>query len=146
MATSSAWVSVTVKCGQEVLCPWSVVKCSWDDNFGSLLTKVGGIDMEDRTMTKIAISRTEKFVDPTHVVPPEAPIILCEQFNCFHVCLYVSAAVSMETESAQVQDRRNAFAVLMAQYWWCIFGFKLDLFFLSLLKFLLCLILYNVFS
>ena len=41
-----------------------------------------------------------KFVDPTHVyvVPPEAPIILCEQFNFFHVCLYVSAAASMETE------------------------------------------------
>ena len=53
MATSSAWVSVTVKCGQEVLCPRSVVKCSWDDKFGSFLTKVGGFGMEERTMTKI---------------------------------------------------------------------------------------------
>ena len=114
MATSSAWVSVIVKCDQEVLCPQSVVKCSWDDKFGSLLTKVGGIGMEERTMTKTVISRTERFVDPTHVVPPDAPIILCEQFNCFHVCLYVSAAVSTETERAQAPDRRNAFDVLMA--------------------------------
>ena len=114
MGTSSAWVSVIVKCDQEVLCPRSVMKCSWDDKFGSLLTKVGGIGMEERTMTKIVISKTEKFVDPTHIVPPDAPIILCEQFNCFHVCLYVSAAASMETERAQVPDRRNAFDVLMS--------------------------------
>ena len=90
MATSFAWVSVVVKCGQDVLCPRSVVKCSWDDKFGSLLTQVGGIGMEERIMTKIIISKTEKFTDPTHIVPRDAPIILCEQFNCFHVCCSLS--------------------------------------------------------
>ena len=70
--------------------------------------------MEERTMTKIVISRTEKFTDPTHVVPPDAPIILCEQFNCFHECLYIAAVASMETERTQSLDRKNAFDVLMA--------------------------------
>ena len=115
MATSSAWVSVVVKscCGQRILFPRSIVKCSWDDRFGSLLMKVGGHDMEGRTITRIVIARTEKFIDPTHIVPPDVPIMLCEQFNCFHACLYVEeSSGSMETESASTQ--RNAFDVLMA--------------------------------
>lgn len=106
MATSSAWVSVVVKScsGQGVLFPRSIVKCSWDDRFGSLLMKVGGHDMEGRTIAKIVIAKTEKFTDPTHIVPPDAPIVLCEQFNCFHACLYVEeSSHSMETESVSTE-------------------------------------------
>ena len=112
MATSSAWVSVVVKScsGQQVYFPRSIVKCSWDDRFGSLLMKVGGHDMEGRTIAKIVIAKTEKFTDPT---PPDAPIVLCEQFNCFRACLYVEeSSHSMETES--VYTERNSFDVLMA--------------------------------
>lgn len=113
MATSCAWVSVVVKCGPTVLYPRTIVKCSWDDKFGSLLTRVGGMDMEGRTLTKIAISRTEKFTDPVHVVPPDAPIILCEQFNCFYACLTISPD-TMNSESSQPMHSKNAFDVLMA--------------------------------
>ena len=100
MATSSAWVSVVVKssCGQNLF-PRTVMKCSWDDRFGSLLVKVGGHGMEGSTITNIVIARNEIFTDPTHIVPADAPVILCEQFNCFHACLYVEeSSRSMETE------------------------------------------------
>ena len=69
--------------------------------FGSLLVKVGGHGMEGSTITNIVIARNEKFTDPTHIVPADAPVILCEQFNCFHAqaCLYVEeSSRSMETE------------------------------------------------
>ena len=102
MATYSAWVSVVVKScyGQKNLFPRSIVKCSWDDRFGSLLVKIGGHDMEGSTITNIVIAKTETFTDPTHIVPAYAPIILCEQFNYFHACLYVEeSSRSMETES-----------------------------------------------
>ena len=115
MATSSAWVSVVVKscCGQRILFPRSIVKCSWDDRFGSLLVKIGGHDMEGSTITNIVIAKTEKFTDPTHIVPADAPIILCEQFNCFYACLYVEES-SRNMENESVSTRRNAFDVLMA--------------------------------
>ena len=75
------------------------MKCSWDDRFGSLLVKVGGHGMEGSTITNIVIARNEKFTDPTHIVPADAPVILCEQFNRFHACLYVEeSSRSMETE------------------------------------------------
>ena len=64
MATSSAWVS-----GQRILFPRSIVKCSWDDRFGSLLVKIDGHDMEGSTITNIVIAKTEKFTDPAHIVP-----------------------------------------------------------------------------
>ena len=69
--------------------PRLIVKCSWDDRFGSLVVKIGGHDMEGSTITNIVIAKTEKFTDPTHIVPADAPIILCEQSNCFYACLYV---------------------------------------------------------
>ena len=52
MATSSAWVSVVVKsyCGQNIQFPRSIVKHSWDDQFGFLVMKVGGHDMEGRAV------------------------------------------------------------------------------------------------
>ena len=42
--------------------------------------KVGGHDMEGKTISKIVIARTEKFTDPTHLVLPDAPIVLCIPF------------------------------------------------------------------
>ena len=83
------------------------MKCSWEDTFGLLLTKVGG---HDRTIMNIVIAKTEKFIDPTQV-PPDSPITLCEQFNCYHVCLYVQSSSSME--ASEPMSGRNAFDVLM---------------------------------
>ena len=39
---------------------------------------------------KIQISSTEKFVDPVHIVPVDAPVSLCEQSKCFNVCITVA--------------------------------------------------------
>ena len=61
-----------------------VVKCSWEDSFGCILEKLG---QPEATITKIEISANEKFADPVHAVPPDAPILLCEQFKCFYVCI-----------------------------------------------------------
>ena len=37
MATSSAWLSILVKRGQDIVKPRTVVKCSWEETFGALL-------------------------------------------------------------------------------------------------------------
>lgn len=44
------------------------MKCSWGDIFGLLLTKVGGHDMEDRTIVNIVNAKTETFIDPSYCV------------------------------------------------------------------------------
>ena len=61
----------------------------------------------------MVISRSEKFIDPTHIVPPDTPIVLCEQFNCYHVCLNVEN-VNMDPEAMQSSGSRNLYDVLMA--------------------------------
>ena len=33
MATSLAWLSILVKCGQDIVKPRTVVKCSWEETF-----------------------------------------------------------------------------------------------------------------
>ncbi len=85
---SFAWLSVIVKSGLNVIHPRTIVKCNWDDRFCSLLTK---LKYEQATVIKIEISRTEKFVDPVHIVPMDAPVILCEQFNCYNVCVHTDS-------------------------------------------------------
>ena len=107
MATLSAWLSVLVKRGQEVIKPRTVVKCSWEDTFGSLLDK---LDVTQVSIELIQIAANEKFTDPVHVVPIDAPVIICDQFKCMHVCITIE---SMETIHAS-ERRPNAFCVLMA--------------------------------
>ena len=41
----------------------------------------------EATIMKIEISANEKFADPVHAVPLDTPILLCEQFKCFYVCI-----------------------------------------------------------
>ena len=43
---------------KKILFPRLIVKCSWDDQFGSLLVKIGGHDMEGSTITNIVIAKT----------------------------------------------------------------------------------------
>ena len=96
-----------VKRGQEVVKPRTVVKCSWEDTFGSLLDK---LDMTQVSIELVQIAANEKFTDPVHVVPIDAPVIIYDQLKCMHVCITIE---SMETIRASEQ-RPNAFDVLMA--------------------------------
>ena len=74
MATSFAWLSVMIKQGQNVVKGRTIMKCSWEDTFGSLLEKFD--DLSDKSVEKIQISRNESFIDPVHVVPIDAPVSL----------------------------------------------------------------------
>ena len=95
---TSAWLSVIVKKAERVVKGREILKCSWEDTYGSLLLK---LRMEKETISYIVISRTEKFCDPCHKVPVDAPVILCEQFNCMHVCIYLEAEASTVTPPAR---------------------------------------------
>ena len=81
MATSSAWLSILVKRGQDIVKPRTVMKCSWEEMFGALLDK---LDLPETTIEKVHISANEKFIDPVHVVPIDAPVCLCDPFKCMH--------------------------------------------------------------
>ncbi len=84
MATSFAWLSVMVKCNGRVIKPRKVLKCSWEDDFRSLLKMM---EMPEQTIvSKIQISNNEKFIDPVHEVPDSGPLSLCDQFGCMFVC------------------------------------------------------------
>ena len=88
----------------------TIVKCSWEDTFGSLLNRFEGLS--DRTVEKIQISKNENFIDPVHLVPIDAPVSLCSQFGCANVCVFIA-----ESEVAPREMSRsgpNAFDRLMA--------------------------------
>ncbi len=87
MAGSCAWLSVTVRRCQEVLKARQVVQCPWDDCFASLLSKIDS-KFEEETISHIHISRNENFLDP-HVVDATAPVSICHQFTCMHVCIFL---------------------------------------------------------
>ena len=107
LPTLSAWLSVLIKRGQEIVKPRTVVKYSWEDTFGSLLDK---FDMTEVGIEKVQIAANEKFTDPVHVVPIDAPVIICDQFKCMHVCISIE-----NIERIPASERRpNAFDVLMA--------------------------------
>ena len=107
MATLSAWLSVLVKRGLEIVKPRTVVKCLREDTFGSLLEK---LDVTNVSVEKVQIASNEKFTDPVHVVPLDAPVIICDQFKCMHVCISIEDIVRMSPSERQP----NAFEVLMA--------------------------------
>ena len=88
----------------------TVVKCSWEDTFGSLLDKFKGLS--DRTIEKIQISKNESFIDPVHVVPIDAPVSLCNQFGCVNVCVFI--AESEVAPRGMSRSGANAFDRLMA--------------------------------
>ena len=98
------------QCGSELpIKQKRVVKYSWEDSFGCILEK---LDQPEATITKIKISANEKFADPVHAVSPDAPIVLCEQFKCFYVCITME---KVRSRSLSVPSgERNAFDVWMA--------------------------------
>ena len=98
MATSNAWLSVMVKSCSTIVKPRNIVKCSWEDNFRSLVEKM---DMPKETaINKIQISNNEKFIDPVHVVPESAPLSLCDQFKCMFVCIHTEGAEGAPVSTA----------------------------------------------
>lgn len=69
-----------VKSGYRILKHRSAVKCSWTDKFQDLY--------EEHPITKVEISKDDTLKDPT-IVPPDAPVSLCSQFQCSYVCIFV---------------------------------------------------------
>ena len=98
MATSSAWVSVTIKCDHEVIKARQVVQCTWESSFGSLLLKYD--KLEGETISHVYISKQENFLDPNSV-PVTAPVSLCEQFSCNYVCIYLKRDEEVEPPTTQ---------------------------------------------
>ena len=81
MASSTntvAWPSVMVKRLQTVVKERIILKCFWDDSFGSLLLKFGCDDLEAETIHEAIISNNNKFIDPCHKVPIDAPVSVCD--------------------------------------------------------------------
>ena len=86
MATSFAWISVLAKRADQVVKGREILKCSWEDTFGSLLLRFGD-EMKAEKISHV-ISKSKKFIDPCHKVPVDAPVTLCVQFGCNNVCIY----------------------------------------------------------
>ena len=85
--STAAWFSVIVKCAQTIVKERTILKCSWDDSFGSLLLKFGCDDLEEETIHEVIISNNDKFVDPRHKVPVDAPVSVCDHAAWLHVPL-----------------------------------------------------------
>ena len=106
MAVSSAWLSVLVKRAETVIKPREILQCSWTDSFASLLLKYGS-DLQSERISHVVIALNEKFVDPCHRVPADAPLSLCDQFSCRNVCVY------LETTNVSLTAERTIASVLM---------------------------------
>jgi len=105
---ADAWLLVLVKCGDELIKPRQVVKCDWGETFAALLDK---LDLQEMSVAQVEISTNEKFNDPVHTVPINAPLSLTDQFKCSFV------RFSLESGPQQPMDPqagRNAADLLMA--------------------------------
>ena len=90
MASSSVtWLSVIVKSSQQIVKDRTILKCSWEDTTGSLLLRLGN-DLEAETIYDVVISNNDKFVDPHHKVPIDAPVIVRDHYCCMFLCLYLT--------------------------------------------------------
>ena len=96
----ASWVSVTVKCGGEVVQARQVVQCARECSFASMLPKIDP-QYEEETISHVHISKEESFVDP-HVVPLTAPVLLCEQFGCLHACIFLKRDMEVEPPTRTV--------------------------------------------
>ena len=78
-----------------------MLKCEWNQSFGSLLEQLDGLE---ETIEKIEISKNESFVDPVHVVPVDAPVSLCKQFDCSFVCIHIAQRDSVPSDEASMPN------------------------------------------
>ena len=86
-----------------------MVKCSCEETFGLLVSKVAPEFQEER-VKRIVISTEEKF-DSVHEVSFDAPISVCKLFNCKHCCIYIESSDSASSSAAQVP--KNVFTLFM---------------------------------
>ena len=114
MAGSSAWLSVIVKHGQQIVKDRTIFQCAWEDTFGSLLLKFGS-KLEAETINQVVIVKNEKYLDPCHKVPVDAPVSLCDQFGCLFIYLYLS---EMQTTGlVVVREALTCISPIEAQYY-----------------------------
>ena len=112
--SSFLWPSVTIKIALETyLVRRKVLKIESCCTFGELLEKAAGRGVEGRIVDKIQTCKNEKFVDPVHEVPLDAPVVLCEQYGtnvCYHL---TNNEASSSTSTHSSTGVRNLFEVLM---------------------------------
>ncbi len=78
-----AYLSVFCKRNGAVVYPRTIVNCSWEDTFGEIVIKLDKIP-EEAVVEKILISKSEKLLDPSHIVSLDTPIAVCEQYGCYN--------------------------------------------------------------
>ena len=101
-ASSYAWPSVVVYTEATLVKTRTIVKCDWSDNFGALLERLGDA-FDNETVLKEAISN-EKLINPTHVVPLDAPVRLLQTYDCHYDSYYLAASIAA-SEEAQTQQQ-----------------------------------------
>ena len=62
---SFAWPSVMVLKGSRLLVARTILKCSWNKNFASVLERLG-IEYSSELVSKITISSNERMVEAAH--------------------------------------------------------------------------------
>ena len=87
LLSTFCWPSVTIKCGTQVLVRRKVVKAECEDTFGEVLERVDP-SFVGNSVVRVVTSKNERFLDPIHEVPLNAPIILSEQYGN-NVCYYL---------------------------------------------------------
>ncbi len=70
------------------------MKCSWEERLSSSWTKFLAV------VEKILISKSEKLLDPSHIVSLDTPIAVCEHFGCFNVCVILQPQAPVAHASA----------------------------------------------
>ena len=108
-SASMAWPSIMVLRGTTVVVGRTVLKCTWNENFGSVLERLGG-GFSNELVSSVLISSNERFVEPTHTVPLDAPIKLLEMYGCYYICYKL---VEDTTNVSVASDSRNVATVLM---------------------------------
>ena len=106
---SFAWPSVMVLKGSRLLVGRTILKCSWDENFASVLERLG-TEYSSELVSKITISSNERMVEPAHTVPLDGPIKLLETYGCHYICYNLFEETVVGAEASKT---RNVATVLM---------------------------------
>ena len=102
MATSMAYLSVFCKRSETAVHPKTIT-------FSEIVSKLDKIP-EETVVEKILISKSEKIVDPAHIVSLDTPVIVCEQFGCFNVCIV------LQPQAAVAPTAGRLWCVIETQY------------------------------
>ena len=106
---SFVWPSVMVHKGSRLLVARTLLKCSWNKNFASVLERLE-IEYSSELVSKITISSNERMVEPAHTEPLDAPIKIIEIYGCHYICYNL---FEKTVRGAEASDTRNVATVLM---------------------------------